>query len=129
MNSGEEDHSLNIENLLRSGATITFLFQLLSFFLSYNTSTEIITLGFGWILLAPGYAILLLAVPKNLDNDENMNRHKRPIYDYTKHPFEIGWSIFSIAITCISQSLISLTLTIVFLSFLILIVREDTGNT
>lgn len=118
MNSEKERRTLNSENLKQSGATIVFLFQLLSFFLSYNISAEIIMLGTGWILLAPGFAIILLSVPTK-ENQE------RPIFKYIRHPLEVGWGVISISMTFIAQSLLSIAMTVIFIIFLVLIISED----
>jgi len=125
MSSEEEGHKPNIKNLLQTGATLTILLQILIFFLSYNTNAEIILLGTGWILLVPGFAILLLFNPSKLDTDEKRMNQVRSIFDNTRYPSQIGWIIISICITLINQSLLSVISAIVFISFIIALVRED----
>jgi len=120
MNS-EDGFRSNIKHLLQTGATLTILMHLLLFFMTYNMATEIIMLGTGWILLIPGSAILFLSVPQKFDGEDKV----RPIFNYVGNPIQIGWAIISISLTFISQTLLSLVLTFVFISFLVLIVRES----
>jgi len=128
MSSEEEGHKPNIKNLLQTGATLTILLQLLIFFLSYKTNAEIILLGTGWILLFPGFAILLLFNPSKLETNEKRMNQVRSIFDNTRYPSQMGWIIISICITLINQSLLSFILTIIFITFLVLLVREDNIN-
>lgn len=112
---------MNTEEPLTTSRNSTFstiaatiiLLQLLIFFLFYNFTANIVALGFGWLMLILGAALVLLYARTDPAGKDRL-------YRISKYPMHFGWSMISISLALISQNWFTSFLTLFFLILMII---------
>lgn len=135
MNKKEITASTSSYNFLTNTAGFLFLIQLLLFFLIYNFNVNIYFLGLGWLLLFPGFILVIVSVNRyqNVSDESNLSQPDQVvnsgIYSYVRHPMYLGWMIVSIAIALIIPQWFTIISSIVIVALIILeIRREEVSN-
>ncbi|MHA1964081.1 MAG: methyltransferase family protein [Candidatus Thorarchaeota archaeon] len=105
------------DHVAASIAGIFFLIQFIVFMYHYNFNGESFLRWIGWLLLIPGFLLLILSV-STLKKHGALEEGKswvhttlnvqQGVYGIVRHPFSIGWILIVIALALVSQYWVSI---------------------
>lgn len=104
-------------------ASILILVQFLFFILLYNFMANIIILGLGWLLLFPGFGLVLFSSNSQRTYSETEIVHNSILFKFEPYSMPLGWIIISLSLTLISQQWYAIILTLGFIMVIIFELR------